>query len=122
MHPTIRDGEVITVAPVAPSDVKEGDIVLYLVDSKVFAHRVVGIQRKEDDETAQSATPNSHHLFILRGDASGGGDDPVAPEEVLGKVVSVERAGRTIDPYSKKANILRTAYACTSRLKRCIIQ
>jgi hypothetical protein len=28
MHPTIRDGEMITVAPVTPEDIKPGDIIL----------------------------------------------------------------------------------------------
>ena len=29
MQPTIEDGELITVAPVAPESVKRGDILLY---------------------------------------------------------------------------------------------
>ena len=43
MHPTIRDGEAITVEPVAPCAVKCGDILLYRGARRVIAHRVVAI-------------------------------------------------------------------------------
>ena len=47
MHPTIRDGEAITVEPVAPCAVKCGDILLYRGAGRVIAHRVVAITRTE---------------------------------------------------------------------------
>ena len=42
MQPTIEDGELITVAPVAPESVNRGDILLYQNERGVVAHRVVG--------------------------------------------------------------------------------
>jgi len=42
MQPTIEDGELIKVAPMAPESVKRGDILLYQSESGVHAHRVVG--------------------------------------------------------------------------------
>ena len=121
MHPAIKEGETITVAPIAPFDIKRGDILLYIVGRKVIAHRVVRIKRKKGDSMIQSSTLNPQHLFILRGDASATCDFPVEAQQVLGKVVSVEKGGRSIDLYSRKARMLRIARACTSRLKKLIL-
>ncbi|MDA2923324.1 hypothetical protein MYX65_01495 [Acidobacteria bacterium AH-259-L09] len=43
MYPSIREGEVITVEPVEPSDVKRGDIILYRSERGVIAHRIVQV-------------------------------------------------------------------------------
>jgi signal peptidase I len=110
MHPTIREGETITVQPAKPWTVKKKDIILYRLERRVIAHRVIRI------ETRNGNLP----CFILRGDASGACDDPVEPGQVLGRVVSVERAGRIIDPYSLKGKLLRIAHVWASRLKRFI--
>ncbi len=107
MHPTIKDGETITVEPVKPSGIKRGDIVLYRFEKGVIAHRVVRIEKND-------GAP----LFILRGDALGAQDEAAAVQQVLGKVVSVQRGGRSIDPYSRRAKMVRIAYVCASRLRR----
>jgi signal peptidase len=107
MHPTIKDGETITVEPVKPSGIKRGDIVLYRLDKGVIAHRVVRIEKND-------GAP----LFILRGDALGAQDEAAAVQQVLGKVVSVQRGGRSIDLYSRRAKMVRIAYVCVSRLRR----
>ncbi len=162
MHPTIKEGETITVAPVTPVDIKRGDILLYLVGTKAIAHRVVRIKREKNDSKSYSSanfaiqstshssansllhasTPSLAHssahsstqestlsnalnpqlMFILRGDASLTLDDPVEAHQILGKVVSAERNGRSIDLYSRKARMLRIARACTSRLKKLILR
>jgi hypothetical protein len=138
MHPAIKEGETITVAPVASFDIKRGDILLYLAGRKAVAHRVVSIKRGKNDPTTQSSAYSSIHsstqtsthsktlnpqiIFTLRGDASAACDDPVEAQQVLGKVVSVEKGGRSIDLYSRKAKMLRIARACTSRLKKLILR
>ncbi|MCK4791870.1 MAG: hypothetical protein KAV87_49520, partial [Desulfobacteraceae bacterium] len=55
-------------------------------------------------------------------DASAICDDPVEAQQILGKVVSVERNGHSIDLYSRKARMLRLAYTCASRLKRWMVR
>jgi hypothetical protein len=146
MHPTIKEGETITVVPISSFDIKRGDILLYLVGKKVIAHRVVRIKREKNDFKSQSSargeiqsTPdsspnssihasnrskkqNSQILFVLRGDASLTSDEPVETEQILGKVVSVERDGRSINLCSRKAKIFHLAYTCASRLKRWMIR
>ena len=125
MHPTIREGETITVAPVTPVDIKRGDILLYLAGKKVIAHRVVSIEREKSGPTSHTSTHsrtlNPQIIFTLRGDASAICDDPVEEQQVLGKVVSVERHGRNIDLYSRKARMLHIAYTWASHLKRSIL-
>jgi signal peptidase I len=105
MHPTIKPNETITVKPVVPSAIEVGDIILYDWEEGVIAHRVVRIEGGDSD------VPR----FILRGDASTACDAPVAVEQILGKVVSVERTGRSINPYSLKANMTRLIFALVSR-------
>lgn len=108
MHPAIQEGEGIGVAPVEPSQVKRGDIILYRIQSGLIAHRVVAL------------TP--HYSFILRGDASVSCDKPVAPQQILGKVVCVERDGRRVKLDTKIAKMLHQTRLWTSRLRRAIKQ
>ncbi len=112
MTPTIREDETITVDPVSASTVRKGDIILYSNKTGVIAHRVVRIQKKD-----ASLQP---HSFILRGDASITDDKPVAPGQVLGKVVLVERGGRSIALCGMKAKTKRMTRLYASRLKRLL--
>ena len=112
MTPTIREGETITVNPVTHLEVRKGDIILYHNDTGVIAHRVVYIQRPDPRRPQVS--------FILRGDASVTDDKPVTEGQILGKVISVERNGRTIDLYSRRVKTMRLKRLFTSRLKRII--
>jgi hypothetical protein len=95
MQPIIKEGETITV------------------------DRVVGIKR---EMTAQSSSLSPHHLFLLRGDASTTCDAPVAPDQVLGKVISVERDGRSINPYCLRVKTQRLARLIASRIKRWLLR
>jgi len=141
MHPAIKEGETITVVPISSFDIKRGDILLYIVGRKVIAHRVVSIKRRKSNSASDSsfnfsthstshpsASSSTHsstlsprHLFILRGDASAICDEPVGAQQILGKVVSVEKDGQSIDLYSRRAKMLRIAHAWASRFKRLIL-
>ena len=111
MHPSIRDGEAITVIPISPVEVRRGDIVFYRCNGNVFAHRVVSIEKQQEDALR----------FTLRGDALGSPDETVANHQILGKVVSVERGGHSVDPYTLRAEALRRVRIIGSRLKRLLI-
>jgi signal peptidase I len=120
MCPTIQDGEMITVEPVVPSQVKRGDILLHHNGRGVIAHRVVRIARKRAFPNPQDTVLDTS--FVLRGDASSIYDEPVEANQVLGKVVSVERNGRLIDLGGWKSMIWYASHLCKSRLKRSIIR
>ena len=143
MYPSIQEGELITVEPVVPSDVKLGDIILYRLDrdrptqssvlspqssSGVIAHRVVGTERKQGAALTQSSVLSPHHSlaqssvlsphhFFLRGDASLCCDEPVAAHQILGRVIHVERDGRSVALASRGAKLWHKARRLASQLK-----
>ncbi len=108
MHPTIRHGDLITVEPVEPSNLKRGDIILYRLQNGFIAHRLVNIEERN----------GCGLTFTLRGDASTTCDAPVKPEQVLGKVVRLERGHRRIDPYSRIVRLWCMLYLWLARLRR----
>jgi signal peptidase I len=123
MYPTIREHEVITVEPIAPSSVKVGDIVLYRLNRSVVAHRVVRII--ENDFRSQptfaefsDAMAVGRLSFVFRGDTWRTQDENVEEHQILGKVVTVERKDRVITPYTKRATMRRLVHAAGSSLKR----
>ena len=61
MRPTIADGEIITVAPVAPSNVKVGDIILYHKGRKPIAHRVVKIANRGSEAPLKRSESQAQH-------------------------------------------------------------
>jgi signal peptidase len=105
MYPSIREGELITVEPVAASDVKLADIVLYRSERGLIAHRVVEIASRDSQ------------VFRLRGDASLSCDQPVEAEQILGRVVSVQRNGSSITLASRGAKLWHMVRRLASGLK-----
>jgi len=85
MLPTIRNGECLVIAPVAQRAIERGDVLLFETWRGLLAHRVLAIEIGHDGA----------RRFTLRGDASLDSDRPVLAAAVVGRVVGVERAGRT---------------------------
>jgi signal peptidase I len=110
MFPTIREGDAITVTPIAPDSVRRGDIILYRVKCGVVAHRLIRIERNKEGS----------FRFLFRSDTWGRWDEPVLAEQILGKVVSAEASGRRINIYSGKMKIRLLTHLVASRLKRWI--
>ena len=115
MYPTILNGDEITVEPIKSDAIKVGDIILYRDQESLIAHRVVKIEIKNE---TQSSVLSPESRFTLRGDARPACDDPVAAEQVLGKVVRIETNGRGINPYSFKAKLIFIVRRWVFRLKR----
>ncbi|MBI4504451.1 MAG: S24/S26 family peptidase [Chloroflexi bacterium] len=79
MAPAIRDGDEVEVAPADAAVLRRGAVVLYAdAASRLTLHRLT-------DRDAATG------LLLLRGDAVGGYDAPVAATQVLGRVVGVTR-------------------------------
>ena len=87
MRPTIEDSEPVLVAPVIPSHLRIGDIILYRAKQGVIAHRVWRIKQQ---------TASAGRIFITRGDAALMCDAPVPETEIIGQVVAIERDGRNL--------------------------
>jgi len=113
MYPTIMANEKILVAPIDPTAVRMGDIILYRANGRLVAHRVALIKKMKND----AINPDSDWSFILKGDASPTCDQPVKVEQILGKVISIERNGCSIDPYSLTSKLGCLARRLTSRFK-----
>ena len=75
MVPSIWDGEIVHVQPVAVETLCKGDIVLFSDGARFLAHRLL------------KAGPGT---FVTQGDAALERDCIVRPEQILGKVVARE--------------------------------
>ncbi|MCU0561194.1 MAG: S24/S26 family peptidase [Desulfobacterales bacterium] len=118
MHPTIRENEAVIVAPASASSLAVGDIVLCRSGDKITAHRLVGIDSDEVEVSPAAAAQPIR--FTTRGDACIKCDPPVSPEQLLGKVVAVERRGRRIDPCGFLPSLYTRTYRFLSRLLRSL--
>ena len=119
MYPTILANETLVVEPLVPLEVHKGDIVLYRSNGSLIAHRVKGVVR--DGRTKEFSTLLTSFCFILRGDAARTPDEPVSAEQVLGKVISVERNGNIINPYGLRHKLASRVHRWTARLKRHLL-
>ena len=124
MFPTIMANETIMVEPIEPGTVQMGDIILYRTNGRLIAHRVVGMYTPPSNDSppvseqdGRSSILRNQCFFIFRGDACAICDEPVTAGQILGKVVSVEREGASIDLYDSwyKLNCLAIALGCRIR-------
>ena len=133
MYPSIREGELITVEPVVPSDVKLADIVLYRSERGLIAHRVIQMSRSQTELNAfraagfslRASSSDSQEetlVFRLLGDASLSCDKPVAAERILGRVVEVQRNGRSVALASRGAKLWHKARRLASGVKGWICE
>lgn len=88
MLPFIRNHDVITIAPLSQSKIRLGDIVAFINSKKeknihLRIHRVVKLI--------------SNGTFLIRGDNSSSHPDGIVPmDQILGKVIKIERDSRII--------------------------
>ena len=125
MFPTIMANETILVEPIDASEAARGDIILYRSNGNLIAHRVVGINMltgntssSHSDLETQSSAPSTHPFFTFRGDAAVACDEPVKASQILGKVISIERYGCSINPYSSTHKLSCFALFWMARIKR----
>ena len=88
MSPCIKKGDLLVVKPISLEQARIGEIVAYRKDeshSVLTTHRVVA--RGKDRE---------QRCLITQGDRNLYRDFPLSPQDVLGKVVGIERRGQVI--------------------------
>lgn len=86
MHPLIRDGDVLTIQPAEAPTLKVGDVALYRVaGERMVAHRIVGRPMRDGGA-----------MLAARGDSSNGTDEEIHAEQVMGRVVLIQRGETTI--------------------------
>jgi len=80
MLPTLFPGDILTVKVEPLAEIQAGDVVLFERQGRFFIHRTLRHVRRA-----------SGSLLVTRGDSMPHGDEPVTADELLGKIVSVER-------------------------------
>jgi hypothetical protein len=95
MFPTIWPGDTLELERTERDALSTGDIVLFNRDRRLFAHRIW--------KTDASAT-------VTRGDAMQQADRAVGDKELLGRVASITRNGKCIQP-SKNLSLPQRAVA-----------
>ena len=87
MVPFIHDGDLLTVQPSSGAVLRVGDVALYRArGDRLAAHRVIALRAQ-----------GGRALLTVRGDASAGPGEPLSPDQLLGRVVQVQRGDRTLD-------------------------
>jgi len=87
MLPAVWPGDTLMVERATLSAVSQGEIVLFVRDRRLFAHRVM----------AKSHRDGGLQL-VTKGDAMPTADAPISDAELLGKVSRIVRDGRSIEP------------------------
>ncbi len=103
MQPNVLDGDTVVVAPISAGRPQRGDIALTRGEQGFVLHRVVGF-----DEVKGA--------ILTRGDA-GQQNDPCAAK-VLGKVVAIERDGKTISLTSPGTALRHSVKTQAHRVRR----
>jgi signal peptidase I len=109
MSPAVRDGECVTVAPVDVQKVSLGDVLLCETWRGPVAHRVIEV------EDAPSGV-----RFATAGDASDTPDRPVEGAQVRGRLVSVDRDGKTISLALAGGRLGRRAFLLALRARKLL--
>jgi len=101
MQPNLRDGDAVIVARVAQTELQRGDIVLSQDRDGLRVHRLV--------------EANSSDALVTRGDT--GLENDVAPQRLVGRVISIERNGIQISATGQTQRILHASRALIRRLR-----
>ena len=86
MFPFIQSGNIIVIKPLAPVVLSLGDIIFSQRSEKenaFIAHRLIKVQKGQGGVK-----------LLTKGDDLRYYDPPVSPEQVIGRVVRVERSGK----------------------------
>ena len=82
MAPLIESGDVVLVRHADPESLRRGDLLLVEREGAFLVHRLVAIGARG---------------IQTKGDNSSHADLPVTPQAILGRVVAVEKGGKTIE-------------------------
>jgi signal peptidase len=83
MFPLIRQGYVCRFTPCAPSQIRKGDILLFISDTgQLVAHRFYRFTGVKEE------------LLHCKGDSNLGFDQPVRPDQVIGRLSRIQRRPR----------------------------
>ena len=88
MVPSVLPGDILIVQQDGTKRLVPGDIIVFARYNRFFAHRVIRVGDR-----------NGTTCFVTSGDSLVDIDPPVLPHELLGRVTSVVRGQRYLDPH-----------------------
>jgi hypothetical protein len=94
MLPAVRPDDVLLIRHCTIEETNPGDIVLYIRQRRLFAHRVIS---------------RSAERLVTQGDSVAEADLPLTAHELLGKVIRIMRRGKTIHHEAKPSLPARMA-------------
>ncbi|HYL79852.1 MAG TPA: S26 family signal peptidase [Candidatus Acidoferrum sp.] len=103
MAPFLPGGSKILVSRTAAGQIGWGDLLVYGVEGRLVCHRVLRRRGK-----------GGRHLFLTKGDGRRTIESWVAEEQVLGRVLRVEREGRLVDLNTPIRRLQAVAIAAAS--------
>jgi len=110
MAPLIAPGDEVVVAAAPPETLRPGDLVVAGVPGGPFVvHRLIALRRQGEVL-----------WLITQGDRSAAPDPAWAAEALIGRVVAVVRAGRTLDLRRGRGRVLAQAQGALARLEAAI--
>ncbi|MCM8824023.1 MAG: GNAT family N-acetyltransferase, partial [Candidatus Omnitrophica bacterium] len=86
MSPTLKRGDIVKVIPIVEQDIRPSDILVFKKGERLFVHRAVSL-----------FIENGQKFVITRGDRPGAGDERILLEDIVGRVVGVERSNRKVN-------------------------
>jgi signal peptidase I len=84
MIPTIWPGDTLVIERADREDVMMGDVVLFRRDQRLYVHRVFAKTQEE--------------AILTRGDGMPRLDEPVKSSELMGRISSISRRGKSLEP------------------------
>jgi|GEM_PF-659579 len=90
MYPTLYKGDDVEVEPAAKEAIERGDLLIFQKEDYLICHRLVEIFER-----------NGETGFRTKGDAGTRSDPPLKWQQILGKVISIERNGKIWEPSRK---------------------
>jgi signal peptidase I len=95
MYPFIKQGNICRFVSCETKQLKKGDVILfYSHTGQLIAHRLVSIITKENKL-----------LFLLKGDTNLGFDQLIGREQILGKLVTIQKQHKTVNPEHQMARL-----------------
>ena len=85
MRPLIRQGDAIRIEKCAPGLLAIGDIITFKKDGRYFTHRILWRTKKANGI-----------MLVTKGDNEINPDPPVSSDRILGRVVAIRGAHRTL--------------------------
>lgn len=108
MLPSLWPGDVLVVRRAKADGVRTGDLLQFQRHGLLITHRVVS---------------HGGDQLITQGDAVAHVDAPVSEHEIVGRVISVTRDGRQVDPrFTTKRRIAAWALRRSDLLKRVTLR